>query len=103
MFKWLTRTAAPLTSRFGWALLPMPERLLEICAKPAAVCDDPDEFSGIVTSLWINDVNKRTGRNRLPCTLRAIADALPSETRELRLLDLGASDAVSTYDAVRFF
>src|SRR5690606_19887985 len=101
MFKWLTKHAPPGGDLFRWALLPMPERLLQIADAPRLASGHADEFSRIITSLWINDVNKRTGRNRLPETLRAMADALPSVPGGLKLLELGATHGISTYDAVR--
>lgn len=107
MLKWLINRAPPQHSLLRWALLPMPERLLEISAPAAHAlsvdASHTDEFSEIITSLWINQVNKRTARDRLPETLHAVAAALPHGVRELRFLDLGASDGISTYDAVRFF
>lgn len=107
MFKWLINRAPPQRGPLRWALLPMPERLLEISTTPARApgvdASQADEFSEIITSLWINQVNKRTARDRLPDTLQAVTAALPRGIRELRFLDLGASDGISTYDAVRYF
>lgn len=106
MFKWLTRRAPRQTGPLRCILLPMPERLLDITVAAKRVSPLPrrwsNEFSAIITSLWINDVNKRTAPGRLPDTLSAVAAALPRNLPALRLVDLGASDAVSTWDAVCF-
>ena len=107
MLKWLINRAPATAGPLRHVFLPMPERLLEISSasarKPHVASSDVDEFSTIISSLWINQTNKRTARGRLPETLQAISRALPPASQCLRFLDLGASDAVSTYDAVCYF
>jgi len=103
MFKWMTRRMPPRGTLFRWTCLPEPERLLDLSTPATVDGERADEFSSIITSLWINDINKRTARDRLPETLRAIADALPENIRRVRFLDVGASDGVSTFDAVSYF
>ncbi|MBL8848590.1 MAG: hypothetical protein JNG89_02860 [Planctomycetaceae bacterium] len=100
----MTRRLPPPGAVFRWSCLPQPERLLELAesaaSSPANAAELCDEFSAIITSIWINDVNKRTARGRLPLTLSAIVDALPRGIEKVRCLDLGASDGVSTHDLV---
>lgn len=83
-----------------------PDRLLEIARHPAAsgeaIGAQSDCFSLILHDLRMGGAWKRTNRGRLRRTEEMLCAYIPPELRSgLTLLDLGASDGITTVDMVR--
>jgi SAM-dependent methyltransferase len=105
MLKWIT--AHPTERRWlRWLTLPDPETLVRLSDSHARFnnSDVALEFSRIVSTIWIDEVNKRTHPNRLPSTLESLLRHWrPSpDRRSLTFLDLGASDGLNTREAAQF-
>lgn len=62
--------------------------------------DECDTFSLVLHDLRMGGTWKRTNRGRLPQTERALSEQLAGRG-SVRLLDLGASDGITTFEAVR--
>jgi len=78
-------------------LLSIAARLREEPAQPALV----DGFSHILHDLRIAGTWKRTNRGRLPETERMIAAYLAADpVEQIAVLDLGASDGITTFELV---
>jgi hypothetical protein len=83
-----------------------PEVLLELAAdacRPGVAIDDLSErFSGVLHDLRMGGVWKRTDRRRLPQTEQMLrAHVLPEVGGDLIFLDVGASDGITTVEALR--
>ena len=91
----------------AWKLLwPDPEQMPRLAAKFAAAVPEhraalSARYSKVVSSIRVGNTWKRTRPSRLHATFDALAQALGDPPlRELRLMDLGASDGVTTAELV---
>ncbi len=106
MIKWLINGDCGTTRMRRWFCLPNPEHLNTLTERvrgaehPRTVALS-EEFSAMVSSIWVNGTQKLTARQRLPETTRACGRYLESMGREpIEFLDIGASDGAATLEAV---
>jgi hypothetical protein len=84
-----------------------PDQLLELAEKargPSGACDPTllDQFSRALHDLRMGGAWKRTNRGRLPVTEAMLRKHIASnQRRHLTLVDLGASDGITTCEAVQ--
>jgi hypothetical protein len=105
MLKWITSIPTDRSWQ-RWLTLPDPETLL----RPNVSSDQQrgvganERFSQIVSTIWIDGINKRTRTNRLQSSLNAIRRHWrpAKQQRSLSFLDLGASDGINTSEAAHF-
>ena len=91
------RPASPRLSRY---FLSNPDYLLRVGeSNGQSPAEAHDKFSLVMHDLRMGGTWKRTNRGRLKQTERALCEQLAGKTR-VTLLDLGASDGVTTWEAV---
>lgn len=105
MLRMIAREPLPPAEAASGRRLADPDLLFEIADRVQAAhgCDDAlaDKFSHVLHDLRMAGTWKRTNRGRLPVTERMIATHLaPEPDRPIELLDIGASDGITTLDLV---
>ena len=113
MLRSLDPGPVPDTSWLRFVRHPDPDCLIGLTARfPRAVHQTSGahhglslEFSQVVSSIRVGRTHKWTRPNRLELPTRALCDRLsiPDAGEALEFLDVGASDGITTLEAVRMF
>src|SRR5277367_4088520 len=106
VIQFIVSGALPRSPMLRSRCLANPDRLLEITRAPDQVSGSgeakSDPFSLILHDLRMGGAWKRTNRGRLRQTEQMLCGHIAPELRaELTLLDIGASDGITTVEAIR--
>ena len=106
MIRLLTRSAIADASPWRWLLHPDPERLADLAHALSQSSLEAEaliaQFSSVVSGIRVGAIHKLTGPGRLRECDRVFAEALHTRgLDEVRFLDIGASDGITTLDTVR--
>lgn len=102
MIRFVASDILPASRRLSRYFLANPDFLLSVCdsKEDSAAAGAIDKFSMVLHDLRMSGAWKRTNRGRLKETERALCEQLAGKT-SVTLLDLGASDGVTTWEAVQ--
>jgi len=101
MIQWIASDILPASTRLSRYVLTNPDFLLRACeSMEQDTVEANHKFSLVLHDLRMGGTWKRTNRGRLKQTERALCEQLAGKTR-VTLLDLGASDGVTTWEAVQ--
>ncbi len=104
MFQYITSDILPTSATLSRYCLANPDFLLAVAETSRTSLSDAlgDKFSLVMFDLRMGGAWKRTRRGRLKETERALSKYLAGGDRQgLTLLDLGASDGITTWEAVQ--
>jgi hypothetical protein len=100
MIRLIASDILPASPRLSRYFLTNPDFLLRVCeSQGQSAAEANDKFSLVLHDLRMGGTWKRTNRGRLKQTERALCEQLAGRTR-VTVLDLGASDGVTTWEAV---
>lgn len=100
MIQLISADVVPASRRLRSYFLANPDSLLDVSASDGDPSAAADKFSLVLHDLRMGGAWKRTNRGRLKQTERALCEQLAG-ARVVTLVDLGASDGITTWEAVQ--